>query len=113
MASNSLMRFLRASPKGAFLDVKVVPNASRAEVMDEGGDRLKVRLDAPPVDGKANERLLHYLARTVFGLPKSRVILVRGEQGREKTVELELPLDTAMHLLTTALGKMGNNRKKR
>lgn len=49
--------------------------------------RLKVMLDAPPVDGKANEALLRFVAKAL-GRPKRDVTIVRGEKGRQKTLAL-------------------------
>jgi uncharacterized protein (TIGR00251 family) len=69
-------------------DVQVVPRASRERVGPVVGDRLKVQLTAPPVDGAANEALRALLARTL-GVARGRVQIVRGETGRKKTVRVE------------------------
>jgi len=55
--------------------------------MGEAGGRLRIRLQAPPVEGKANRELLRFLARE-FGLKKNGATLVAGEKSREKTVLL-------------------------
>lgn len=76
------------------VDVRVQPRASRTEFAGLFGERLKVRLQAPPVDGRANAALLEFLA-AACGLPKSRVSLDAGQTGRDKRVRLhgipELP----------------------
>ncbi len=54
------------------------------------GGCLKVRLTAPPVEGKANEHLIAYLAR-LFGVPKNRVILERGGASRHKQLRILSP----------------------
>ena len=54
------------------------------------GEALKIRLAAPPVDGKANAALLRYLA-DAFGVPQRAVTLVRGETSRQKTVRIMAP----------------------
>jgi len=69
------------------LSVRVQPNASRTEVAGEHGDELRVRLAAPPVDGRANAALVRFLARAV-GVPKSSVSVVRGQSSRSKTVRV-------------------------
>jgi hypothetical protein len=51
------------------------------------GDRLVVSVNAPPVDGKANEAVVRVLAET-FGVPRSAVTIVRGETGRKKTIRI-------------------------
>jgi uncharacterized protein (TIGR00251 family) len=61
----------------------VQPRASRPVV----GDRLRVAVVAPPVDGKANEAVVRTLAEAL-GVPRSSVKIVRGETGRRKTVRV-------------------------
>lgn len=72
------------------LELHVQPRASRDEISGLHGERLKVRITAPPVDGAANSHLLAFLAKT-FGVAKSQVILLTGESGREKRVRIEQP----------------------
>ena len=69
------------------LDVRVQPRAARTEFAGLFGNRLKVRLNAPPVDGRANAALLAFIAEAC-GLPKSRVSLDAGQSGRDKRVRL-------------------------
>jgi hypothetical protein len=69
------------------LDVRVQPRASRTEFAGRFGDRLKIRLNAPPVDGRANTALLAFIAEAC-GLPRSRVSLDAGQAGRDKRVRL-------------------------
>jgi uncharacterized protein len=72
------------------LRLRVQPRASRDRLGEPMGDRLKVTITAPPVDGKANEHLLRFLARE-FRVPRGAVTLVSGETGREKTVRIASP----------------------
>ena len=72
------------------LALHVQPGAARTEVAGIHGGRLKIRLAAPPVDGKANAELLRYLA-DAFGVPLRDVALVRGEASRQKTVRIDAP----------------------
>lgn len=67
--------------------VKVVPRASKTELVGEHGGALKIRIAAPPVEGAANEELIKFLAKT-FGVAKSAIEIVAGEQGRRKTVRV-------------------------
>ncbi|NIR29141.1 MAG: YggU family protein [Gammaproteobacteria bacterium] len=73
------------------LSIRLQPRAARDEVMGAQGDRLKVRVSAPPVEGAANERLMRLLARE-FGVPRSRVSLLTGARGRDKRVAVRRPL---------------------
>jgi hypothetical protein len=72
----------------------VQPGAKRTAVAGLHGEgaeaRLKLRLAAPPVDGKANGALLRYLAEA-FGVPLKSVTLERGEASRQKTVRVARP----------------------
>lgn len=77
------------------LSVRVQPKASSDEIVGpcadaHGGESLKVRITAPPVDGKANAHLVKFLART-FGVAKSRVRVVAGDTGRQKRVQINGP----------------------
>ena len=79
----------RQSPDGATLTLTlhVQPGAKRTEVAGLHGEALKIRLAAPPVEGKANDALIAWLAE-VFAVPSRRVRLLRGEKSREKVVEI-------------------------
>jgi hypothetical protein len=76
------------------LEIHAQPGAKRSEVAGLHGDgtqmRLKVRLAAPPAEGRANAELRHFLA-DAFGVPLRNVTLARGETGRRKTVRIEAP----------------------
>jgi uncharacterized protein (TIGR00251 family) len=72
------------------LSVHVQPGAKTDRVDGLHGDRLKIRLGAPPVDGKANARLLGLLA-DLFGVPQRAVTLVSGHTGRSKRVRIARP----------------------
>lgn len=75
------------------LAVKATPNAKKNGILGWEHDTLagrvlKVKIAAPPVEGKANKAIIAFLAEQ-FGLPKSKVILLKGETGRIKRFELE------------------------
>lgn len=67
--------------------VRVVPRSSRSRVAGVVGDRLKVQVTSPPVDGEANAAVLEVLARAA-GLAVRDASLVAGHTGRSKTVRL-------------------------
>lgn len=71
------------------LAIHVVPGARRTEVVGAHGEALRVRLAAPPVDGKANAELIAWAARA-FGLPRARVELLHGAGSRQKLLGLQL-----------------------
>jgi uncharacterized protein (TIGR00251 family) len=78
---------LRRDSGDWLLDVRVQPRASRTGFAGMHGDRLRVRLNAPPVDGRANLALLEFVA-DACDLPQSRVTLERGQTGRDKCLRL-------------------------
>ncbi len=69
------------------LSLYVQPGASKTEVCGVHDDRIKIRLKAPPVDGKANQALCAFLAEE-FDVKKSQVVLKSGETSRLKTFEI-------------------------
>ena len=69
------------------LTLHIQPGAKKTEVAGLHGEALKIRLAAPPVDGKANEALLKFVAETLR-LPKSAVSLKSGQSSRHKVVEI-------------------------
>lgn len=72
------------------LTLRLQPRASRDEIAGPYGDALKVRITAPPVDGKANAHLLRFLAE-LFDVAPSSVELLSGETGRDKRVRIARP----------------------
>jgi uncharacterized protein len=69
------------------VDIAVKPRSSREGVGPIQGDRLCVAVNAPPVDGKANEAVVRVLAG-ILKIPRSAVTIVRGETGRKKTLRI-------------------------
>jgi uncharacterized protein (TIGR00251 family) len=78
--------------------VHVQPRASRNEITGLHGAALKVRLQAPPVEGAANEALVALIAGRL-GLPKRAVRVVSGATSRSKTVEIEGTTEAAVRAL--------------
>ncbi|MAY13877.1 MAG: YggU family protein [Oceanospirillaceae bacterium] len=66
------------------------PKASKSEFSGLHGDALKVRIQAPPVEGKANSELVKFLAKQ-FGVSKSAVSIISGELNRHKRVRITQP----------------------
>ena len=83
----SLPTYLRATPGGTLLAIKLQPRASANEIGEALGDELKIKVTAPPVDSAANESLVKFLAGRL-GCAKNRVELLRGQTSRHKTVKL-------------------------
>jgi hypothetical protein len=75
-------------PEAVFLVVRVTPRAGRDEIAGWQGDELRVRLRAPPVEGRANDALLRLLAARL-GIPVSRIELVSGAAARVKRLRVD------------------------
>ena len=69
------------------IEVKVIPNARKVKV-EKDGEKYKVYVNAPAVDGKANKALIEILAAH-FDLKKSQINIIRGETARIKIIKLE------------------------
>lgn len=69
------------------LALKIIPNAKRSEIVGWEDGVLKVKIAAPAVEGKANTELVRFLAETL-GVPKSRIVILKGETSRNKLAEV-------------------------
>ena len=91
--------WLRESGGRTTLTLHIQPGAKKTEVAGLHGDALKIRLAAPPVDGKANAALIDFVAERL-GLAKSAASLKSGQTSRRKVLEISAaPGDTAQRLL--------------
>jgi hypothetical protein len=77
----------RRDGRDLVLEGRVQPRASRSGIAGAPGERLRVRLQAPPVDGRANAALVEFLAET-FDVPRAAVTIERGLTGRDKRVRI-------------------------
>ncbi|UVE18109.1 DUF167 domain-containing protein [Pseudomonas sp. LS44] len=93
------MSWYRWDGADLILDCHLQPKASCDEFAGLHGERLKIRLTAPPVEGKANAQLLAFLGKA-FGVAKSQVSLESGELNRQKRVRIRSPkrLPNELHL---------------
>jgi uncharacterized protein (TIGR00251 family) len=73
-----------------WLAVHVQPRARHDEIVGPHGNRLKVRITAPPVEGKANAHLIRFLAEC-FGVPAGAIELLAGGGGRDKRLRIRAP----------------------
>ncbi len=72
------------------MDCHLQPKASKDQLCGLHGTRLKIRITAPPVDGKANTHLIKFLAKQ-FGVAKNAVTIIKGELARQKRVKIQAP----------------------
>lgn len=78
---------VRDTAQGAQFVLRVQPRASRNAIVGVMGDAVKLAITAPPVDGKANAAVIEYLS-DLFRVPKSSVVIVTGETGRNKLIAI-------------------------
>ncbi len=69
------------------IKIKLLPRSSRNEIIGKENDVIKVKLTAPPVEGKANKALVQFLAKKL-GKPKRDVEIVSGERSRLKCIRV-------------------------
>lgn len=81
------MSWLTPTSDGCIITVKATPRANRSEIIAADPDWLRVRLKAPPVDGKANAELVALFA-SIFSVPKRAVEILSGSTARLKRAKL-------------------------
>lgn len=84
--------WLAGGPGDWRLRLAVQPGAARTMVNGVHDGCLKLRVAAPPIDGRANEEIVRWLARRL-GLARAQMRIVAGESGRRKTVMIEAAID--------------------
>jgi uncharacterized protein (TIGR00251 family) len=78
---------IRDTPQGATFTVRVQPRARKNAILGELGDALKLALTAPPVEGRANEVCIEFLAE-FLKVPRSSVTIAAGQTSRNKVVRV-------------------------
>ncbi|MBO5781528.1 MAG: DUF167 domain-containing protein [Opitutales bacterium] len=66
---------------------RIIPNARKTELAGEYADAVKIKLSAPPVEGKANAELIKFLSKSL-GVSKSSIAFVSGETSKDKLLEI-------------------------
>jgi uncharacterized protein len=82
--------WFRWEGKDLILRIRVQPRSSRQDIAAPVGDRLRVHLHAPPVEGEANTALLKLIAHHC-GVPRKQVALIRGHKSRDKDLRVNAP----------------------
>lgn len=76
------------APVSCTLAIKAIPGAPKNEVCGWLGEALKIKIHAPPLEGRANEALVEFLAEAL-DVPRRTVTLMRGDTSRHKTVRID------------------------
>ena len=82
------MPYWKEDPEGVLLSLHVIPNAPRTQIVGLHGEALKIRVHAPPVEGKANEEIIRFFAQEL-GLAKSKLEIASGELSRSKKIRIK------------------------
>jgi uncharacterized protein (TIGR00251 family) len=78
---------VRDSPEGAMFAVKVHPRAKKNAITGEVGDALKLSLTAPPIEGRANEACIEFLAN-LLKVSRSSITIASGQRSRNKVIRV-------------------------
>jgi uncharacterized protein (TIGR00251 family) len=79
---------IKETAEGVVLHIQVLPRSSKCRLAGWQGDFLKIKLTAPPVDGRANEECVRFLA-DVLGIKKDRVNILGGLKSKKKTLGIQ------------------------
>jgi uncharacterized protein (TIGR00251 family) len=78
---------IRDTPDGATFQVKVQPRARKSAIVGEVGEALKLALTAPPIEGRANQACIEFLAE-LLNVPRSSVTIAAGQSSRNKVIRV-------------------------
>lgn len=98
------MTLFQETREGLILSVRAQPNAKTNGIAGVHNQSLKIRLQAPPVEGKANKALIRFLSKTL-GIPKTTIEIITGETGREKRILIHCQDPQAMKRMKETIQK--------
>jgi hypothetical protein len=91
---------------GVRIALQIAPNAKKSEVVGVVEDALKLKLQAQPIEGKANEALVKFLAKSL-SVPRGAVVITHGQTSKRKLVEVSCASLTPMDVAAALLGGAG------
>lgn len=98
------MSYFKKQQNGVLLLVYVQPGAKTQEITGLHGERVKIRIQAPPTDNQANQEVISFLT-SFLGLSKYQVSIVRGEKNRNKDVLLDMDVEKFLEKFKPAIEK--------
>ena len=87
---------------GVAFRVKVVPNSSASKIVEVNEEFVKIKLNSPPIDGRANKEVINLLSK-VLDVPKTSIVLLSGDKNKLKTFEVPLTEEQLCQKITEAL----------
>lgn len=92
---------IKETKDGIEFQLRISPNASKNEVI-KTSESVKIKITAPPVDGKANKCLIEYLSK-LFRVPKTSIVILRGETSKDKTLLIKISDDDKIKIVKNIL----------
>lgn len=91
---------------GILVDIKIVPNSSKNDLIIEESGIVKIKVTAQPIENKANKALVEYLSKLIK-VPKTKITIVKGETSKDKTLFIEISnkekIEMVLKLLTPSV----------
>ena len=78
----------RQTKEGVIISLHVLPNAPKSQIVGEHNGSLKIKIKAPPVDGKTNEAIVKFFS-DVLGISKSKIEILKGDKSKEKSLQVK------------------------
>ena len=93
---------IKETQEGLIINLKISPNSSKNEIINDK-TCVKIKLTAQPVEGKANKALVEFLSK-LFKIPKSSIIILRGDTSKDKTLLLKVFENDKISLIKKIIG---------
>lgn len=89
----------KQTASGVEVAIYVQPNSAKTQIIGEHNGQIKIKIKAPPSEGRANEEVIEFLSE-LLRLPQKNIHLIKGEKSREKKILIEnMPLEKLQQLL--------------
>ena len=85
--SNNINNYFKITGNDIIIKVKIVPDSSKNKIVGAYNDALKITITAPPVEGKANNKCIAYLAKC-FDIAKSKIEIISGQTSKDKLIKI-------------------------
>ena len=94
------MDWLEETKQGVTIDLHVIPNARKSEIVGIHNDKLKIKISSPPVDGSANKEIVKFFSKKLK-ISKSNIYIISGEKSRDKRLLIN---DITMDKVRNSIG---------
>ncbi len=101
MQNLDVLKIIKTNNSVAF-KVKVVPNSSASKIVEINEEYIKIKLNSPPIDGRANKEVVSLLSK-VLGVPKTSIELLNGDKNKLKTFSVPLSEEQFLEKIAHAI----------